>query len=118
MRRLKLPRFYFFPQFIPPPSMSELLAQVESKVATLEKGAAFSDSAAAVNKVKLELLLELRKIKTALASSSSSSPSPCNADEVEALKVEVLELKKNLSKRDYRIEILLKTLDSEQEVNI
>lgn len=97
--------------------MSELLAQVESKVATLEKGAAFSDSAAAVNKVKLELLLELRKIKTALAS-SSSSPSPCNADEVEALKVEVLELKKNLSKRDYRIEILLKTLDSEQEVNI
>ena len=73
---------------------------------------AFADTKAAVDACKLEHLLQLRELRDSLQGGEGGS-----SKELEALRRENEQLKKNMKKRDYRITILLKSLAEEEAKN-
>ena len=89
--------------------MTQNWKDLESRIASLEKGATFNATQEAIRKREEEFLTTLRDMKATMAEEQGNAKAgdSASSDELAALKKENAELKAQLSKYDYRIHHLV-----------
>ena len=86
------------------------MQDLQKRVETLEVGATFDATQAAVQEVQMELLRNLRDIRQAMMESSQGTASSSSI-EMEALKAENAVLKQKMAKQEYRIQHLANAVE-------
>jgi formylmethanofuran dehydrogenase subunit E-like metal-binding protein len=86
------------------------MQDLQKRVETLEVGATFDATQAAVQEVQMELLRNLRDIRHAMMESSQGTASSSSV-EMEALKAENAALKQKMAKQEYRIQHLANAVE-------
>jgi hypothetical protein len=102
---------------------SDVLVDLEQRIASLEVGATYDASKEAIEKVEMEFLIKLREIRATLlleqqscaTDGSSASLSSNNKTIMESLQQENDMLKKKTTKLEYRIQHLVANMEEMYE---
>ena len=86
---------------------SQEVADLEKRVQALEVGKQYDATKEAVQKVEQEFLIKFREIRSAMVADGSGGSSAAATKELEALKAENEELKRQNDKMKYRIQHML-----------
>lgn len=87
------------------------MQDLQKRVEALEVGATFDATQAAVQKVQMEMLGNLRNIRQAMESSEGNTASAASHKEMQALKAENAALQHKVAKQEYRIQHLAKAVE-------
>jgi uncharacterized coiled-coil protein SlyX len=100
-------------------------AELENRIAALEKGAAFDATKTAVQQVEAECLMKLREIRAALVAEASTSGAAAtgavsgaaatSSKELQQLQNENAELKRKMAKLEYRVQHVVSEMDKMYE---
>ncbi|KAL9183872.1 hypothetical protein ACHAXT_004728 [Thalassiosira profunda] len=95
-------------------SSADPLADLQSRLQSLELSKAHADAGAVLNKERAEILLSLRKVMAAMKAEAAKGGG-ASSKELEELREENRELKKVNAKQQYRIEHLVSNLREQIE---